>query len=232
MDEREIMCYCDLVTKGGKGMRDLPFFTTNNGVASLTLSEIAYTHRAYIRLQQASDAEALLTESVQFCRAAGAESIYATGHKVCEQYPFHTAIIKTCAPISAIGDTDAALFPVTEETADKWRDIYNSKVIHVPNGAWMSHAGIKQLLRDGDGYFIHRDDLLLGIGKASADTVSWVASVAPGAGEDVVKALCHALSADTVCMEVATTNTKAMQLYERFGFVPVEELSRWYTVAE
>ena len=213
-------------------MRDLPFFTTNNGVASLSLSEIPYTRRAYIRLQQASDAEALLLESVQFCRAAGAETVYATGHEVCESFPFHTAIVKLCAQVSAIEDTDAALFPVTEETARQWCDIYNSKVIHVPNGAWMTQGRLKQLLRDGDGYFIHKDDLLLGIGKASFDTISWVASVAPDAGEHVVKALCHALSTDVVYMEVATANTKAMLLYERLGFFSVEELSRWYTVSE
>ena len=213
-------------------MRDLPFFTTENGVASLVLSEIAYTHRAYIRLQQTSNAQTLLAECVQFCRAAGAETVYATGHEVCERFLFHTAIVKMSVPISAIEDTDAALFPVTEKTADQWRDIYNSKVIRVPNGAWMTHDRMKQLLQDGDGYFIHRNGTLLGIGKASGNTISWVASVAPDAGEDVVKALCHALSADTVFMEVASTNTKAMMLYERLGFVPVEELSRWYTVSE
>lgn len=213
-------------------MRDIPFFTTSNGVASLTLSEIAYTHCAYIRIQQASDAHPLLTEVIQFCRAAGAEKIYATGHEICEKYPFHTAIVRMCASVISIDDTDAALFPVTEKTAEQWRDIYNSKVRRVPNGAWMTHDRMKKLLQEGDGYFIHRNGTLLGIGKASGNAISWVASVLPSAGEDIVKALCHALSVDTVFMEVATSNTKAMMLYERLGFVPAEEVSRWYTVSE
>ena len=54
----------------------------------------------------------------------------------------------------------------------------------------------------------------------------------PGAGADVVRALAHGLSEDTVTIEVASTNEKALKLYERLGFVPVAELSRWYEIPD
>jgi ribosomal protein S18 acetylase RimI-like enzyme len=46
----------------------------------------------------------------------------------------------------------------------------------------------------------------------------------------VVRALAHALSSDTVTIEVASTNTRAISLYERIGFVKTKELSRWYQI--
>ena len=52
----------------------------------------------------------------------------------------------------------------------------------------------------------------------------------PGAGE----ALCHAMQSlipqQQMTLEVASTNQKAIALYERLGLIKVEELSRWYQV--
>ena len=209
-------------------LRDIPMFTTELGVASLVLSQIPYTKKAYIRIQDASDSNEFLQECISFCVAAGAEHIFAAGHLACEKYPEHTAILEMRAEISSIGDTDAALFPVTEETMEQWREIYNKKACNVPNGSWMTTGQAQELLKDG--YFIHRDGKLLGIGKASGDKIQWVAACYPGAGAEVVRALCHALTAQTITLEVASANEKAIQLYEKLGFVASKELSKWYQV--
>ena len=73
-------------------MRDIPVFTTNYGVASLTLREIPYKKIAYIRLQATQEPKELLHECVSFCRACGAERVYATGHEFLSAYPLHTEI--------------------------------------------------------------------------------------------------------------------------------------------
>ena len=65
-------------------MKDFPLFTTENGVASLILKEIPYRSEAYIVLRDARSAEALLRECADFCRACGAEKVYASGHPVVE----------------------------------------------------------------------------------------------------------------------------------------------------
>jgi histidinol-phosphate/aromatic aminotransferase/cobyric acid decarboxylase-like protein len=75
-------------------MKDLPMFTTQNGVASLTLREIPYQQTAYIKLQATRQPKELLEECVGFCRAVGAEKIYASGHEILENYP-HLIIIKS-----------------------------------------------------------------------------------------------------------------------------------------
>ena len=53
------MCYTE---KEVIEMRDMPFFTTLSGVASLTLSQIPYTGKAYIRIQDSTEPEQFLRE--------------------------------------------------------------------------------------------------------------------------------------------------------------------------
>ena len=62
-------------------MKDFPMFDTEFGIASLVLKEIPYKGEAYILLREVWDAEQLLAECVSFCRMAGAEKIFATGHE-------------------------------------------------------------------------------------------------------------------------------------------------------
>ena len=211
-------------------MRDFPLFTTEYGVASLVLKEIPYQQCAYVIIRDSLEPEKLLEECVSFCRVCGAEAVYATGHEMLEQYPFYTAMWEMRCTVSSLPGTDAALFPVQEKTLEQWRSIYNEKVRKVPNGAWMSAADGKKMLQKGDGYFIHRDGSLLGIGRAGGSVIDWVASVQPGAGEDVVAALAALLTEETAELTVASVNTKAVRLYERLGFFRSKEISRWYRV--
>ena len=211
-------------------MKDFPMFTTDFGVASLILKEVPYQGCAYIIIRDALQPEELLNECVSFCRMCGAERVYATGHEILRDRPHYTTIVEMRCTTATLPDTDAALFPVQERTLREWLDIYNKKIVSVPNGAWMTDADGKKMLERGDGYFIHRGGQLLGIGMADADTIHWVASVRPGAGRDVVLALAHAVTADTVSLTVASENKKALRLYENLGFLKVKEVSHWYQV--
>ena len=65
---------------------------------------------------------------------------------------------------------------------------------------------------------------------ASAGVLDAVISEVPGVGKDVLIALCRALTEDTVTLQVASTNQKALRLYDKMGFVKVAELSTWYRV--
>ena len=211
-------------------MKDLNMFTTEYGVASLILREIPYQQTAYIRIQSSLEPDKLLEECVGFCRMVGAEKIFATGDAYLERYPFHTAMYRMICFRESVGDTDAALWPVQETTAKEFQRIFNSKAPSIPNGAWMTDSDTKEMLQKGEGYFIHRGELLLGIGRVLGGELRFVASVVPGAGADIVRALCHAITEDTVTLTVASTNDKALKLYEKLGFIRNTELSRWYRV--
>ena len=211
-------------------MRDFPMFTTEYGVASLVLREIPYQQTAYVTILDTQEPEKLLHECVSFSRVCGAERIFATGHEYLETYPLYTALWEMRCATDALPDTDAALFPVQENTLDTWREIYNQKVTKVPIGAWMREKAAKEMLAGGGGYFVHRDGKLLGIGLVGDGVIDWVASVQPGAGKDVVCALNHAIAADAVSLMVASANEKAVALYEKLGFVRVKVCKRWYSI--
>ncbi len=211
-------------------MRDFPVFTTENGVASITLKEVPYKGIAYIKIQSTQQPEAFLEECVDFCKMTGANNIYASGHKMLKRYPLYTVVLQMSVLRESLPNTDTTLFPVTEDTADGWQRIYNEKMFSVHNSSTMTKADMKTLIQRGGGYFVHRGKELFGIGIARGDTVESVIATKPGAGREVMLALCSSLHSESVVLEVASTNTRALRLYENLGFIRVAELSSWYDV--
>lgn len=211
-------------------MKDIPFFTCEYGVACLTLKEIPARGVAYVKILSSVQSEELVGECVSFCRACGAEEIFASGDDCLRKYPLTAELIRMARSREGIGETDAAVFPVTEQTVGRWREIYNERMSGVPNAAWLTKQDEKELLSGGDCYFVHRAGELLGIGRASGDSIDMVASVQRGAGRDVVLAMASVLTCDRVSLIVARENTRAVRLYEALGFVAVEEVSRWYKI--
>ena len=213
-------------------MKDIPMFTSEYGVASLVLKEIPYKATAYVKILSSLEPEKLLAECIQFCRMCGAETIDATGDPMLEKYPLTTAVYAMQCPREALESTEACLFPVTEQTLSQWLQIYNERMAAVPNAAYMDSRAGRELLKTGDGYFVHKDGKLLGIGKAAGDTIDAIAATEKGMGETVVRALAGALQCETLRLTVAAANDRALRLYERLGFVKTAELSRWYRVLE
>ena len=211
-------------------MRNFPVFTTENGVGSLVLKEIPYSGIAYVTIHDASVPTEFLNECVDFCRIAGAEHVYAKGHEILNAYPVFSTVIRMSAPLDSIPMSDASLFPVTEKTVGKWREIYNRKMKHVDNASYMTEQDASEMLKRGDGYFVHTDGNLLGIGIASDNHIDCIASTAPGGGREMISTLVHALMDDCVTLEVASTNYKAIALYESMGFIPISEVSVWHKI--
>lgn len=208
-------------------MKDIPVFATELGVASLTLCQIPAWKRAYIKMQSTQCPAEFLQECAAFCRMAGAEQIFASGHEFLQKLPLHTAIVTMQCDRETLPDTDAALFPVQENTLAEFVRIYNDKAVRIPNAAYLTGPQARQMQ---DAYFVHRSGDLLGIGRASGDTIGFLASVSPGAGRDVLAALAHVITTDVVKLEVASVNEKAVELYVRMGFVATGVVSRWYCV--
>ena len=196
----------------------------------MILREIPYTQKAYIRIQDSAEPEKLLKECVDFCKAVGAERIYATGHSYVEVYTLHTTLLQMQRAKVGLPETDACLIPVQEKSLEEFRSIYNEKMRDVSNAAFLSSMQAKELLKKGSGYFVHRNGELLGIGIASGNTVEAIIALIPGAGKAVLLALTNALSSDDVLLEVASDNSPAIRLYEKLGFIKTKEISRWYKI--
>ena len=211
-------------------MKDFPVFPTSHGAASLILKEIPYRQEAYIRLQSTQEPELLLEECISFCTACGAERIYASGHEALEKYPLFTAVIQMKGCLFLSEEEIPSMFPVTEATISKWRELYNQKMQRVDNASTLEMKDETKILESGGAYFIHDAGALLGIGWLAGDELKALAAVKPGAGERVCKAMQSLIPQQTITLEVASTNEKAVRLYERLGFLKTAEVARWYRV--
>lgn len=215
-------------------MRDFPIFTTEYGVSSLVLKEIPYKKTAYIRIRdvQPDFFQAHLAECAAFCRMAGAEHIYAAGSDALSEYPLYTAVLEMRGDAWVDRARLRSLFPVTEQTVARWRQIYNERMADVDNSGTLESRDEKKILESGGAYFVHENGNLLGIGWLEEEKLLAVASVVNGAGEQMMHSLMSLVEGAPMTLEVASTNDRAIRLYERLGFLRTRELSRWYDVTE
>lgn len=212
-------------------MKDFPVFTTEYGVSSLILKEIPYRQEAYIHIQdvQPEGFAEHLEECASFCRMAGAERIYVKDHPMLEGDP-HTAIYEMRATAWVDLEKLENLFPVTEATVGRWRQICNERLRDVDHTATLTAADEKKILESGGAYFVHHGGALLGVGWLEDTRLLLLASVRPGAGTQVLHTLMSLVEGADVTLEVASTNKRAIRLYERYGFLKAREVTRWYRV--
>lgn len=213
-------------------MKDFPVFTTEYGVASLTLKEIPYRQEAYIRVQdvQPGQLKPLLEECVSFCRMAGAERVYAGGYADLDAWPLYTVLYEMRGTAWRDPEKLESLFPVTEATVSRWRRLHNERMRGVDNAGTLEARDEKRILESGGAYFVHREGELLGIGWLENGKLLAAASVRPGAGERVMHTLMSLAEGSQLILEVASTNEKAIRLYEKLGFWKTAEIFRWYQV--
>ena len=212
-------------------MKDIPFFPTEYGVASLDLHAIAGKQTAYVRVLQVQPGELaqLLKECLDFCRTVGAERVFACGHEELESYPLAYSVLQMRGPVDQVGE-QALLFPVTEKTASRWREVYNRRMDGVSGVRSLSWAEEKRIAGDVGTYFVHEDGKLLGIGWVEENRLLAIASVVPGSGEIVARTLLSVMDTDTAVLDVASDNLRARRLYERMGFLVTGESDRWFQV--
>lgn len=211
-------------------MRDFPMFPTEYGVASLVLREIPYRGEAFITIQDSRQPEELLRECVSFCRACGAEKIYAKGHSILEAYPLHCVVYEMRGSIRVDESKIENLWPVTEKNVDQWRAFLNEKLRPVDNSGTLVKKGEQEILNSGGAYFVHHHGELLGAGWVVENELRLVAAAKAGAGERVCHTLLSLIPDGEARLDVVSTNNRAIHLYEKLGFVKTKEVSRWYNV--
>lgn len=213
-------------------MKDFPFFPTQFGIAGLTLQEIPTRGEAYIQIRDCTDEnlKSLVQECSAFCRMAGAETVYVTGHAGLDGlYEVGSDIIEMRGNAEKDTQPRASLFPVTAETSAKWRTIYNDKMRAVPHAKMLTSRDEPRLCESG-AYFIHESGQLLGIGWLENGKILALAAVVPGAGAAVAQTLLSLAEEENVTLEVAAENHRAIRLYEKLGFLRTRCIRRWYLV--
>lgn len=213
-------------------MRDFPIFTTEYGVSSLFLKEIPYKKEAYIRIRDVQKAfwKEHLVQCVCFCRMAGAERIFAADDGHLEAYPLHASIYEMRGTAWVDPEKVKHLFPVTEETVGQWRQICNERMREIDCTATQTSKDEAEILSSNGAYFVHDNGELLGIGWVKDQELLTIAAVKPGVGEQVMHTLMSLIEGGDMKLEVASTNARAIRLYEKLGFLKTAEVTRWYEV--
>ena len=213
-------------------MRDFPVFTTDFGVSSLILREIPYRQEAYIHIQdvQPEGFEEHLKECAAFCRMAGADRVYATGSQLLQAYPEYMSVYEMRGMAWVDPEKMVNLFPVTEQTVGRWRSLMNERLRSVDNAATLTAFDEKKILQSGGAYYIHRSGELLGLGWMEDTKLLLLAAVKPGAGETVMHSLMSLVEGADMTIEVASTNDRAIRLYEKLGFMKAREVVKWYKI--
>ena len=211
-------------------MKDFPFFTTDFGVSSLILREIPYRQEAYIHIQdvQPDGFREHLKECVSFCRMVGADRIYAAGHEALAAYPVHASVYEMRGTAWVDRSKLENLFPVTEQTVSWFRSICNERMRQVDHSATLTAADEKKILESGGAYFVHHAGDLLGVGWMEDTKLLLMAGVKPGAGESVMHSLMSLIEGADMTLEVASTNDRAIRLYEKLGFLKIRKVLSWH----
>ena len=212
-------------------MRNIPMFVTENGAASLTLDQIPYQNAAYVHIMRSVDPEAFLQECCDFCRAAGAKTVYAWGDPVVEKYPFYTSLLLFAGKKCLIQDTEFVAELVRDEDLENWRRLYNEGMAGVAGAAYMTVQKARQYWKNGSAYLVRDPEGdLCGIGIVEKDTVGAVVSLYHGMGGDIFAALCQHIPTEQIRVEVASTNERAVRLYCHQGMECIGELSRLHKI--
>lgn len=211
-------------------MKDFPMFTTEYGVASLVLREVPYRQEAFITIQATQQPEELLKECVSFCRAVGAEKVFARGHEIVEKYPLHCAILEMRGQVAVDECKVEHLWPVTAENISTWRDFLNGHMRCVDNSGTLTKQGEQEILDVGGAYFVHAGGELLGAGWLVGEELLLIAAAGKGMGERVLHTLLSASRPEQLRLDVVSTNHRAIRFYEKMGMVKTAELRRWYRI--
>ena len=211
-------------------MKDFPMFTTEFGVASLILHEIPYRGEAFILIQDTRQPEELLAECVSFCRICGAEKIYVRGHEIAEKYPLH-CIVYEMRGTACVDETKVEhLWPVTQENVARWRELMNEKMRKVDNSGTLIKKHEQDILGSGGAYFVHHEGQLLGAFWLIGNELLLLCAAMPGAGERVMHTMMSLMPGQEMKLDVVSTNTRAIRLYEKLGFIRTGEHRRWHCV--
>ena len=212
-------------------MKNIPVFTTPHGVATLVLREIPYSAKAYILPQSVfTDTAQLVQECAEFCRAAGAEQVYAKLDTAIEGAVFQCEVweLQHSGELPR-AERELELTPVNEANCEDYRRLYNEKFAHVDNAAYCERADAVKLAEEGGWLYVQEGEVL-GLGQVQGDELRAIATARKGLGFDLAIALMKKLQTDSIRLQVASSNAPALGLYERLGFEKTAVRSRWYRI--
>lgn len=201
-------------------MRDIPCFSCGDGVATLLLEQVAVSRRAFVVLRGVfTTTQQLLEACIGFCRAVGAQEVYASGEGDLSALPVYARLMEREAARQSLPQTPARACPTQEPD---WLEHYRRSFAHVP--AAKDFSSVPE-----GACFVCDGGARIGLGLLQHDTLAAVATLAPHRGTDCVCALAQRLG-PRIRLQCAMENAPAMALYDRLGFTRGAIRETWHRV--
>ena len=215
-------------------MKNIPMFTSSYGVATLILREIGWSGHAYVLVRSVWNGRTaqLLEECRGFCRAVGAEEIYAswdTNELPAEHAYDMISMIRPKADLPEPAQP-VDLEQVTPETAEEYLRIYNRCFRDVPGAASYDRKSLEPLYGEDLAWLARVDGQFAGVAEISKEGLEGIAVLPEfrGLGRELALSVLPMVPSPTLRLKVASTNHRAMALYDHLGFVREKLERRWY----
>jgi len=213
-------------------MKDIPIFTGAHGVATLILSQIPWSGCGYVMVRSVWDDEkSFLEECLSFCRACGAERVYASWEMAELPAPHGYDMVQMEMKKSDLPQGEIlTLEDLTEENSEVFIDIYNTCFLPIPNAASYGKKDIGRLLGEETAYLVKQDGKYAAIAEISKEGLEAVAVLPQyrGLGYDLCRTVLHKVPSMTLKLKTVSTNERALALYRRLGFGNEQIVSRWW----
>ena len=214
-------------------MKNIPMFTSPYGIATLILREIPWSGSAYVLVRSVwnDQTAALLEECRGFCRAVGAKEIFAAYDT--EELPAEPAydMIRMTRPKAGLPvGKMLELEPLTRENSGAYLEIYNRCFAAVPSAASYDRTSLEPLYGEDLAWLANVNGEYAGVAEISKEGLEGIAVLPAyrGLGYDLALAALRMVPSPVLCLKVASTNVRAIALYERLGFTPERVEKRWF----
>ena len=215
-------------------MQNIPIFTGVHGMATLILKEIPTSGLAYVLVRSVwkDDLAGLLAEGRDFCRAAGAETVYGSWDARTLPAEHAYDVWELTMDRDALPQPPEAL-PLTPLTAENGRDylaVYNRCFAGMPGHASYDHRDLQRLAGKHLAFLVYRDGVPAAVAELGENKLEGL-GVLPeyrGLGYPLALTALARLPGPTLSLRVASTNTRALALYHRIGFGGEKIVSRMY----
>ena len=213
-------------------MKDIPVFTGAHGIATLVLKEIPWSGCGYVIVRSVwTDAAAFLEECLGFCRACGAEQVYASWELADLPAEHAYDMIELQMKKSELPKGEPVeLQELTKENSETFLQVYHTCFRQVPNAASYGKKDTARLLGEDTAYLVCKDGVCAAVAEISKTGLEAVAVLPEyrGLGYALTRTVLEMVPSVTLKLKTASTNARALRLYERLGFRQTQVLSRWW----
>ena len=215
-------------------MKNIPMFTGQHGMATLVFRELSYSGCAYVLVRAVWNGEtaAFLEECRSFCRAVGAEKIYASWEENALPANHAYDVLGLCREKSGLSlpRREVELEELRPANGADYLQIYNTCFRPVSGAASYDKQDLQRLYGQDCAFLAKIDGEYAAVAEISKEGLESIAVMPQysGLGYDLSLTVLPMVPSLTLRLKVASTNRRALELYQRLGFEQENIRSRWY----